>query len=123
MTKSVSLLLIVATLGLCALLTWNIRRNPAHIADPQLADGSNAARLATRIDPNTADWQTLAILPQLGQRRAKDIVAYRAAHNSAHPNQPAFSAPDDLLHVKGIGTAMLEALKPHLSFPATAPAD
>ena len=24
-------------------------------------------RLATRINPNTADWKTLAILPQLGE--------------------------------------------------------
>jgi competence ComEA-like helix-hairpin-helix protein len=85
--------------------------NRAYISDPQPIESAKQSELADRLDPNVASWQELAVLPQLGEKRAKEIVAYREAHGS-------FKRAEDLLAIKGIGAAMLETLRPHLMFPA-----
>jgi DNA uptake protein ComE-like DNA-binding protein len=73
------------------------------------------------VDPNTADWQTLAVMPAIGEKRAKEIVAYRERKRAETPNGVVFDAPGDLLYVRGIGPALVEAMKPYLTFPTTAP--
>jgi len=104
--------------------------NSRYVSDPQPDIPPRYDELADRIDPNTADWQTLAALPGIGERRARDIVGYRdrkrdQAHNS---DLVVFKVPGDLLYVRGVGVAMVEAMKPHLLFPpattqsATSPA-
>jgi DNA uptake protein ComE-like DNA-binding protein len=93
-------------------------RNRQLIADPQPTEGSRAAELDARIDPNTADWQTLAAIPSLGEKRAKAIVAYRQQARASNPRSLTFRSPDDLLQVRGIGAATVENLRPFLSFPA-----
>jgi DNA uptake protein ComE-like DNA-binding protein len=50
--------------------------------------------LADRIDPNTADWQSLAALPALGEKRAKTIIEYREAFTKQHPDHLAFEEPE-----------------------------
>jgi DNA uptake protein ComE-like DNA-binding protein len=69
-----------------------------------------------RVDPNAANWQTLACLPGIGEQRAKAIVAYRSARRS-----PAFTQPDDLMNIRGIGPKTLDSLRPFLVFPTTQP--
>jgi competence ComEA-like helix-hairpin-helix protein len=98
-------------------LTIQFARNRRFVSDPQPTEGSRAAELDTRIDPNTADWQTLAAIPSLGEKRAKAIVAYREQARAATPGKTAFRSPDDLLQVRGIGAATIENLRPFLSFP------
>jgi DNA uptake protein ComE-like DNA-binding protein len=116
--------LIGSILLLCGWLGVRLALNRQSIADPQPPAGANAEHLATRVDPNTADWATLAILPQLGEKRAKAIVAFREAHEKANPGTPAFAKEQDLLQVPGIGAATIETLRPHLAFPpTTAPVD
>jgi hypothetical protein len=121
-----------------AIARW---RQPTALPDPP-GDGPRAAELAVRIDPNTADAAALAALPNLGEARARAIVAYpaalsalpgmgpsrahaivdyRAAYAARHPGHPAFTSPRDLLPVKGVGTATAANLAPYLSFPTTAP--
>jgi len=97
--------------------------NPVFVSDPQPERPPRYDELVDRIDPNTADWATLAALPGLGEKRAKDIVAFREESKRYFPDSVAFARPDDLLKVKGIGVAMLEAIRPFLEFPgaATAP--
>ena len=51
--------------------------NSRYVSDPQPDLPPRYDELADRIDPNTADWQTLAALPGIGERRARDIVGYR----------------------------------------------
>ena len=55
------------------------------------------------ININTADSETLQLLPGIGEKRAADIIAYR------EENGP-FRIPEELADVKGIGEATLEGL-------------
>jgi hypothetical protein len=114
-------LLVLLTL-LLAFLAGRYACNTVYVSDPQPDLPPRHSELADRIDPNTADWQTLAALPGIGEKRAQDIVAYRERKRSeAHdPNLVVFDAAGDLLYVRGIGPALLEAMKPHLLFPAPA---
>jgi comEA protein len=59
---------------------------------------------ARPLDINTATEAQLTTLPGVGPSTAKAIVAYRAAHGK-------FTAPGDLLNVKGIGPKKFEALQ------------
>jgi hypothetical protein len=110
---------------LIALLGWflvyliiRLILNPLYVSNPQPARPPRYDDLADKIDPNTADWQTLAALPALGEKRAKTIVEYRDAFTKEHPDHLAFEEPEDLLLVRGIGPSMLATLKPYLLFPA-----
>lgn len=112
--------LLVLVSGLLVLLVFRHLLNPAYVPDPQPVVPSRFADLADRIDPNTADWQTLAALPSIGEKRAKQIVAYRDDFTARHPGQPAFARPDDLQRIRGIGPAITAAIQPYLIFPTAA---
>ena len=105
-----------------AYLVIRLMLNPAYVSDPQPLRPSRYDELADKIDPNTADWQTLAALPALGERRAKTIVEYRESFVKQHPERLAFEEPEDLLLVRGIGNAMLATLRPYMLFPSDAAA-
>lgn len=96
-------------------------RNPVHVDDPMPSQSPRYDELVDRLDPNTADVATLSALPQLGPRRAKDIVDYRDRIHASDPSRIVYAKLDDLLRVKGVGSAMLQHLEPYLSFPATRP--
>ena len=113
-------LLVLLTILLASLVT-RYACNRMYVSDPQPEVPPRFDELADRIDPNTADWQTLAALPGIGERRARDIIEYRE-RKRAEARDPAlvvFDAPGDLLYVRGIGVAIVEALKPYLEFPTT----
>jgi hypothetical protein len=109
--------LIVVLMVVLAVLVWRAVRDRAFIADPQPPQGSKASELASRLDPNTASWEELVALPQLGEKRAKAIVDYREQWKRWHPNEPAFAEPLDMVKVTGIGAAMSDNLSPYLTFP------
>jgi DNA uptake protein ComE-like DNA-binding protein len=110
---------------LCVMLVYLIARlilNPAYVSNPQPHVPARANEVEDRIDPNTADVATLAALPLIGEKRARDVVTYREQYVAEHPGKLAFEKPNDLLHIRGIGPAMLEQIQPYLIFskpPAT----
>ena len=106
---------------LCGVFFVQALRHPTHIDDPPAPAGDLAANLATRIDPNTADWPAWAGLPLIGEKRAKEIVAFRGQWLIDHPDEAPFQKPEDLMRVKGIGKATVETLKPYLIFPPAEP--
>ena len=110
--------LLVLLTVLLAYLTYTAARNRAYVANPQPPAGARAADLADRIDPNTADLATLNALPGLGEKRAAALIAFRDGRPA-----PAFTRPEDLLKVTGFGAATVDALRPHLVFPSTRPAE
>ena len=55
------------------------------------------------ININTADSETLQLLPGIGEKRAEDIIAYREKHGP-------FRIPEELADVSGIGEATLAGL-------------
>src|SRR5437868_4531333 len=114
--------LIGLVLVLCVAFSVRLYFNRAYISDPQPVRPARFDELADKLDPNVAGWQELAVLPQLGEKRAKEIIAYREEFVAKHPNENAFKRPLDLLRIKGIGVAMLQTLSPYLEFPATQPA-
>ena len=124
-TDSQRRVLLVLLTVLLAFLAGRYACNTMYVSDPQPEVPPRYHELADRIDPNEVDWQTLAALPGLGERRARDIVEYRERkrNESGNPSLVVFDAPGDLLYVRGIGVATVEGLKPYLLFPpATVPA-
>jgi Helix-hairpin-helix motif len=79
-----------------------------------------AAELSGKIDPNTADWQTLAGIPSMGEKRSQAIVAYRDRETTAGRGPIVFRSPHDLERIKGIGAATAANLEPYLEFPTNA---
>jgi hypothetical protein len=77
-----------------------------------------AGDLPGRVDPNTADWQTLAAVPSMGEKRAQAIVAYRDRAIAAGRGPIIFRSPTDLQRIKGIAAATAANLQPYLLFPA-----
>lgn len=99
--------------------------HPARVPDPQAESGLRAAELSDRIDPEYADWQTLAILPGIGEKKAKGIIEWRDAHRPAS-GERVFKRVEDLIRVPGIASATLDKLRPFLEIagePTTAPAN
>ena len=111
-----ALLLLLA--ALLVFLAVRYALNPVYVSNPQPERPGRSDELADRIDPNTADWPTLAALPGIGEKRAREIVAYREEAAARSPGGVDFAQKEDLLRIKGIGSAMLEAIAPYLTFPA-----
>ena len=71
------------------------------------------------INPNTAPWSELTVLPRIGEIMAHRIVEYRESvirQGSADEPVRAFSCVADLDNVRGIGPVTLQRLGPLLRF-------
>lgn len=113
--------LISLVLIFSAVLLVRLYRNRVYISDPQPVKPARFDDLADRLDPNSATWQELSVLPQIGETRARAIVAHRE-RDLAQGRAIAFAREEDLFRVKGIGAATVATLRPYLAFPATNPA-
>lgn len=60
-----------------------------------------------RINVNTAGYYDLMRLPGIGEKRARAILDWREEHGG-------FSAPEQLLEIRGIGEKTLEKLLPYI---------
>jgi len=103
--------------ALLALLTYRHLTRPTYLPNPLRTDGPRAHELVSRLNPNAATWEQIALLPNLGEKKAKAIVAYRDQYLADHPGDLAFRTPDDLTKIKGIGDATVANLSPYLAFP------
>jgi competence protein ComEA len=66
------------------------------------------AKIIEKMDPNSASFDDLCLLPGIGPQAAGDIIAYR---DSIGP----FEYLDDLAGVKGVGRSMLERMAPYVT--------
>jgi hypothetical protein len=114
------LFVLLAIFVACLSIEW--ARHRLWLTHPLPAEGPGTADLADRIDPNTADWQTLSALPGIGEKRARQIVEYRETRLADRPGHPAFISIEDLGLVGGIGLETQAKLAPYLMFPSTQPA-
>ncbi|UCG15716.1 MAG: helix-hairpin-helix domain-containing protein [Phycisphaerales bacterium] len=82
--------------------------------------GLQSDQLLSAVNPNTAPWWELTVLPRVGEVTAKRIVAHREAANSAPAAQArrgrVFAAPADLERVHGIGPKTARRAAPYLTF-------
>ncbi len=91
-----------------------LRRTLALVAVAMLALASTAQaadtveRLSGVVNLNTADAEQLQLLPGVGEKRASAIIDIRT-------DKGGFKSVDELMEVKGVGVAMLERLRPHLT--------
>lgn len=63
---------------------------------------------STLININTADFDTLCLLPGIGASKAQAIIAYREEHG-------LFLNLEDILKVKGIGPAIFNTIKDRIT--------
>lgn len=91
--------------------------NPAYVADPQPPYPARYEELADRIDLNTADLATLSALPTIGEKKAQEVIDFRDDRLARAPGRPVFTAPEDLLRIRGFGASTVETLRPYLIFP------
>ncbi|GJM26633.1 MAG: hypothetical protein DHS20C16_30480 [Phycisphaerae bacterium] len=82
-------------------------------------DANNIANEVSglRLNPNTATWSDLALLPRIGQVTARRIVEYRDEFRTSD-DTPAFKNASDLEQVRGIGPITVAKIAPHLKFDA-----
>jgi len=114
-----TLILLVGVLSICILVRGALSRR--FVSDPVPAESARATEVMGRIDPNLASVDELVCLPMMGEKRAREIIAYRERFLDGHPGGRAFSSASDLMNVRGIGAAMVATFSPHLVFPATRP--
>jgi competence protein ComEA len=109
--------ILVLCLILLMFLAVESLRKSAVVGDPPPQNASRADQIQDRLDPNTADAAALAAIPELGEKRAAEIVEYREKFLLQYPGHRAFDSADDLMRVKGFGLATVANLGPYLRFP------
>lgn len=112
-----ALLVLLAIFWLVLAARW--AGNRVFLSDAPEPPAPRASELADRLDPNTADWQALAAIPMLGEKKAQAIVAYRDKSIAAGRGPIVFRTLFDLTSVKGIGFSTAANIEPYLIFPAT----
>ncbi|UCC31731.1 MAG: helix-hairpin-helix domain-containing protein [Phycisphaerales bacterium] len=89
---------------------------------PSLAIGNDVVSPAparVTIDPNTAPWWELTVLPRIGESTARKIVRYRETVRGISPDGAgvvAFGCAADLARVRGIGPKTLQRIGRYLDF-------
>ena len=78
--------------------------DPLPTADSSRPDSLMEGEL---INVNTAGYYDLMRLPGIGEKRARAILDWREEHGG-------FSAPEQLLEIRGIGEKTLEGLLPYI---------
>ena len=107
----VGTLIVVAAIG--AVQFWSSRA----YAPANSREADCGPDLADKINPNYANWASLARLPGIGPKRARTIIAWREQHRLQNKNDGAvFLRAEDLAQVKGIGLATVQKISPYLIF-------
>jgi hypothetical protein len=106
---------------LLAFLAVQYLRRPFRLDDPAVIVDGRTITLPRRIDPNTATIPDLSRIPHIGETLAGKIIQYRDARKAAAADGIVFHRPADLHAVPGIGTKLIDQLRPFLMFPDDAP--
>ena len=87
-------------------------RDEDHLHIPRIGEAptpqAGTVDTSGKLDINAADLDTLKELPNIGETRAKAIIAYREQHGG-------FSDPAEIMEVDGIGTGIFESLRDLIS--------
>ncbi len=86
-----------------------------------LRTGLSGRRVATAdtphgtVNPNSAAWYELALLPRIGESKARAVVTCRDAR-MLDGRGPSFAGPTDMTEVRGIGPKTVERIAKELRF-------
>ena len=105
---AMALLIVLALSGGMAALAFYSRGNP--LVD---LDALQSQPIELQIDLQTVTWPELTLIPGIGEKLAKRIVASRESEGP-------FADPNELTRVHGIGPVILEQIKPFLRSARTA---
>lgn len=83
---------------------------PSGAQPPTSAGSEDATATGGKVNLNTATVQQLDTLPGIGPAIAQRIIDYRKAHGP-------FTAPEDIMNVKGIGQVTYEKLQDLITAP------
>ena len=108
-------ILIFLLFCLMAAFIFHFSQNWLVVRDGLVIENNHAVELNFKINPNTATWQQLAQLPGVGPQKATDIIIYREQNNQ-QGGKSAFSSPQDISNVKGIGPKTIEKISQYLIF-------
>jgi len=103
--------LVMSTMGAVAfagLLGFSAAGYAAEASTKPKGQPAQITTVASSININTANVETLAALNGVGEKKAAEIIAYRDANGK-------FAKVEDLLNVKGIGEKTLEKNRERLS--------
>lgn len=102
-------------LSACAAFCFAFCFTP-HTISANSVSGWNPSHLNSQINPNTAEVESLIRLPDIGFSRADAIVEYRSSFAESNNNESAFSTPEDLQNIKGIGPKTVQNMSHLLKF-------
>lgn len=114
--RRLALLWLVAAFGTVSIARYEMHEHP--VAAPAVAEveaprahheQANALRDERKVDINMASADELELLPTVGPSLARRIVEAREKHGP-------FTAPNELLRVRGVGQKTLAKLLPLLTF-------
>ncbi|MBQ7068068.1 MAG: helix-hairpin-helix domain-containing protein [Synergistaceae bacterium] len=74
---------------------------------PKAQTINNNNILGSKVDINNATAKELELIKGVGSVIAQRIIEYRETHGR-------FNSPDDLIHIKGIGSKTLEKMRPQI---------
>jgi len=103
-------------LGLSFTLPWSVKSVPSvQWQDTQAVEGEdvvvcvdcNPLIFGERLNINTATFEQLLSLPNIGQKKAQDILTYRERNGR-------FETLIDLDAVRGIGPKTIQQLEPYI---------
>lgn len=94
---------------------WHYFQDQIFVGNDLTIDAKVAVSSPLIINPNTATWEELSLLPGIGPAKAKDIVKFRQQFQTS-PNSQTFQSAEDLTRITGIGPKTAEAMKPYLIF-------
>jgi len=107
-----SAVLILTGLGLIS-----YQNNRFNTEESLKTNQKEAVKLADKINPNNASWASLTRLPGIGETRARAIIVYRENYKKIKQDKSqAYSCPEDLRRVKGIGPVTVGQNEPYLIF-------
>ena len=92
------------------------------VPDPAAAPEAERA-VGLLIDPNSAPWWEMTVIPGVGEVTAKRIVEFRESRRRepvrggrSPDGAEVFRCPADLQQVKGIGPKTVQRMGPYLTF-------
>ena len=108
--------ILALTLPLLIFLLMGIMRRPFLVGDPPPESSARGQDIANRLDPNTATAEELSAIPNLGEKKAHEIVEFRDSFYSHHVDKTAFVRGEDLMQIKGFGVGTVKNLEPYFAY-------